>query len=106
MVADFKVAPHLSFDSGTVVVDDRDYNDYRLFARWTERACTIMTANSTNRHDNSVCPYFPFLPLQAEWRRGERYRLWRDDDGMPEQIAEVWTHTAVAVAVSDSESSD
>jgi hypothetical protein len=21
-------------------------------------ACTIMTANTTNRHDNSICPYF------------------------------------------------
>ncbi len=26
-------------------------------------ACTIMTANSTNRHDNSVCPYFPYFPI-------------------------------------------
>jgi hypothetical protein len=28
-------------------------------------ACTIMTVNTTNRHDNSVCPYFPYFPIFA-----------------------------------------
>ncbi|CBE68182.1 protein of unknown function [Candidatus Methylomirabilis oxygeniifera] len=26
-------------------------------------ACTIMTANTTNWHDTSVCPYFPTSAL-------------------------------------------
>ena len=34
-VHDVKVAQQLSFAPGTVVVDDRGYNDYGLFGRWT-----------------------------------------------------------------------
>lgn len=34
-VSDVKVAHQISFDPGTVVVDDRGYNDYSLFAKWT-----------------------------------------------------------------------
>jgi len=33
-VHDVKVAQELTFAPGTVVVDDRGHNDYRLFARW------------------------------------------------------------------------
>ena len=42
-VADVTVAHQLSFDPGTVVVDDRGYNDYRLFATWTERGVYFVT---------------------------------------------------------------
>jgi hypothetical protein len=35
-VHEVKVAQELTFASGTVVVDDRDYNEYRLFARRTD----------------------------------------------------------------------
>ena len=34
-VNDVKVAQQLHFAAGTIVVDDRGYNDYRLFASWT-----------------------------------------------------------------------
>jgi hypothetical protein len=36
-VADVTVAQGLTVEPGTIVVDDRGYNDYGLFARWTER---------------------------------------------------------------------
>lgn len=34
-VQDVTVARQFSFAAGTIVVDDRGYNDYRLFAEWT-----------------------------------------------------------------------
>ncbi len=34
-VANVKAAHQMHFASGTIVVDDRGYNDYRLFAKWT-----------------------------------------------------------------------
>jgi hypothetical protein len=42
-VHDVKVAQELTFAPGTVVVDDRGYNDYRLFARWTEQGVFFVT---------------------------------------------------------------
>lgn len=42
-VHDVKVAWGLSFEPGTVVVDDRGYNDYRLFAKWTEEQVYFVT---------------------------------------------------------------
>lgn len=47
-VADVKVAHQLSFDPGTVVVDDRGYNDYRLFARWTAQGVYFVTRMKEN----------------------------------------------------------
>lgn len=47
-VSDVKVAHQLSFDPGTVVVDDRGYNDYRLFAKWTERGVYFVTRMKDN----------------------------------------------------------
>ena len=35
-VCDVKVAQQIRFAPGTIVVDDRGYNDYRLFANGTE----------------------------------------------------------------------
>jgi hypothetical protein len=42
-VSDVKVAHTLSFDPGTVVVDDRGYNDYRLFAQWSRQGVYFVT---------------------------------------------------------------
>jgi hypothetical protein len=42
-VHDVKVAWSLSFEPGTVVVDDRGYTDYRLFAKWTEEQVYFVT---------------------------------------------------------------
>jgi IS4 transposase len=33
----------LSFDPGTIVVDDRGYNDYHLFAKWTAEGVYFVT---------------------------------------------------------------
>ena len=35
-VADVTVAQGLKFQPGTIVVDDRGYNDYGLFGNWTD----------------------------------------------------------------------
>ena len=45
---DVKVAHNLSFEPGTVVVDDRGYNDYRLFAKWTEQEVYFVTRMKEN----------------------------------------------------------
>jgi len=45
---DVKVAYTLKFDPGTVVVDDRGYNDYHLFAKWTEEEVSFVTRQKGN----------------------------------------------------------
>lgn len=45
---DVKVAHDLSFEPRTVVVDDRGYNDYRLFAKWTEEEVYFVTRMKEN----------------------------------------------------------
>ena len=35
-VSDFEIARELSFAPGTIVVEDRGYTDYEVYARWTE----------------------------------------------------------------------
>lgn len=47
-VSDVKVAHQLSFDPGTVVVDDRGYNDYTLFGKWTARGVYFVTRMKNN----------------------------------------------------------
>jgi hypothetical protein len=47
-VHDVKVAQSLSFEPGTVVVDDRGYNDYRLFAKLTEDDVYFVTRMKDN----------------------------------------------------------
>lgn len=42
-VADVQVARSIDFPAGTVVVEDRGYTDYRLYARWTERGVFFVT---------------------------------------------------------------
>ncbi len=48
LCADVKVAYTLKFDPGTVVVDDRGYNDYHLFAKWTEEEVSFVTRQKGN----------------------------------------------------------
>ena len=45
---DVKVAYALKFDPGTIVVDDRGYNDYHLFAKWTEEEVSFVTRQKGN----------------------------------------------------------
>jgi hypothetical protein len=42
-VADVKMAWQFHFDPGTIVVDDRGYNDYALFGHWTEQGVYFVT---------------------------------------------------------------
>lgn len=47
-VHDVKVAWRILFPAGTVVVDDRGYNDYRLFAYWTDSGVFFVTRMKDN----------------------------------------------------------
>ena len=53
-VADVKAAHQMHFTSGTIVVDgprpalDRGYNDYRLFAQWTDAGVYFVTRMKNN----------------------------------------------------------
>ncbi len=47
-VHDVRVAQQLSFAPGTVVVDDRGYNDYGLFGRWTAQGVFFVTRLKDN----------------------------------------------------------
>lgn len=47
-VHDVKAAHQIAFAPGTIVVDDRGYNDYRLFAKWTETGVFFVTRMKDN----------------------------------------------------------
>jgi Transposase DDE domain/Domain of unknown function (DUF4372) len=47
-VPDIEVARQIGFAPGTVVVDDRGYNDYRLFGKWTEAQVFFVTRMMAN----------------------------------------------------------
>jgi hypothetical protein len=47
-VHDVKVAWQIPFPAGTVVVDDRGYNDYRLFSYWTDSGVYFVTRMKDN----------------------------------------------------------
>ena len=47
-VHDVRVAQQLRFAPGTIVVDDRGYNDYALFGRWTEQGVFFVTRMKDN----------------------------------------------------------
>jgi Domain of unknown function (DUF4372)/Transposase DDE domain len=47
-ISDVKVAHQFRFDPGTIVVDDRGYNDYALFGRWTAQGVYFVTRMKDN----------------------------------------------------------
>jgi len=47
-VSDIKVAHQFHFDPGTIVVDDRGYNDYALFGKWTPQEVYFVTRMKEN----------------------------------------------------------
>jgi hypothetical protein len=47
-VADVKAARQFTFAPGTILVDDRGYNDYDLFGRWTAQGVFFVTRLKTN----------------------------------------------------------
>ncbi len=46
--SDVKVAQGLKFDPGTIIVYDRGYNDYSLFAQWTAQGVFFVTRMKDN----------------------------------------------------------
>jgi hypothetical protein len=46
--SDIEVARQFRFESGTIVVDDRGYNDYKLFDRWTRLGVYFVTRMKDN----------------------------------------------------------
>jgi IS4 transposase len=53
-VSDVKIAQGFEFSPGTVVVDDRAYNDYRLFGKWTSQGVYFVTRMKDNAQYVSV----------------------------------------------------
>jgi hypothetical protein len=47
-VVGVKVVPQFSFAPGTIVGDDRGYNDYALFGRWTAQSVYFVTPMKEN----------------------------------------------------------
>lgn len=47
-VADVKAAHQIHFAPDTIIVDDRGYNDYRLFAKWTDASVYFVTRMKDN----------------------------------------------------------
>jgi len=47
-VSDIKMAWQFKFDPGTIVVDDRGYNDYALFGHWTSQGVYFVTRMKSN----------------------------------------------------------
>jgi hypothetical protein len=47
-VADIQIARQIAFPPGTMVVDDRAYNDYRLFAQWISQGVYFVTKMKDN----------------------------------------------------------
>jgi hypothetical protein len=47
-VADIKVVPEFSFASGTIVVDDRGYTDYKLWGQWTAQGVYFVSRIKQN----------------------------------------------------------
>lgn len=58
-VADIKAAWQIAFAPGTIVVDDRGYNDYRLFAEWTESGVFFVTRMKDNAQFEVVEEHAP-----------------------------------------------
>lgn len=58
-VADVKAAWQIAFAPGTIVVDDRGYNDYRLFAEWTDTGVFFVTRMKDNAQFEVVEEHTP-----------------------------------------------
>ena len=61
-VADVTVARTLKLQPGTIVVDDRGYNDYELFGRWSTEGVYFVT----RLKDNACYRVVKNLPLSGE----------------------------------------
>lgn len=94
-VHDVKVAWGLSLEPGTVVVDDRGYNDYRLFSKWTEEEVYFVTRMKDNalytivekrdvpQHRSVLKDQIIFLSGSTAWEKCpyalRRVEVWDDE---------------------------
>jgi hypothetical protein len=62
-VHDVAVAQRIDFEAGTIVVDDRGYTDYKLYAKWTEEGVFFVS----RMRDNAV---FEVVEERAVHERG------------------------------------
>ena len=58
-VADVKAAWQIDFAPGTIVVDDRGYNDYQLFSDWTDSGVFFVTRMKDNAQFEVVEEHVP-----------------------------------------------
>lgn len=73
-VADVRVAQTLHFEPGTIVVDDRGYNDYALFSRWCAQGVFFVTRmKSDARYE--VLQQQPIMAPQGQVVADQRIRL-------------------------------
>jgi Transposase DDE domain/Domain of unknown function (DUF4372) len=66
-VHDVAVAQRIDFEAGTIVVDDRGYTDYKLYAKWTEEGVFFVS----RMRDNAV---FEVVEERAVPERGRIIR--------------------------------
>ena len=77
-VHDVRAAHQIGFAPGTIVVDDRGYNDYRLFAKWTDAQVFFVTRVYVTRSCGGVGgarPWASPYPKSASGRQC-RYTRW------------------------------
>ena len=67
-VQDVTVAKTLKLPPGTIIVDDRGYNDYELFGRWTDEGVYFVT----RLKDNAVYRVAKNLPVPGAANRTVR----------------------------------
>lgn len=73
-VGDVRVAQALRFEPGTIVVDDRGYNDYGLFSRWCGQGVFFVTRmKSDSRYE--VLEQRPIFAPEAGVVADQRIRL-------------------------------
>jgi hypothetical protein len=58
-VHDVKAAHQICFTPGTIVVDDRGYNDYRLFGTWTDAEVFFVTRMKDNAQFEVLAEHAP-----------------------------------------------
>lgn len=58
-LADVKIAQQLAFAPGTIVVDDRGYDDYALFGNWTAHGVYFVTRMKSNACYEVVAQHTP-----------------------------------------------
>ena len=64
-VNDVRVAQRLEFPADTVLVVDRGYLDYSLYARWTERGVWFVTRERRNADFRSLLEKLETVPVES-----------------------------------------